>query len=82
MKKDKSIYYSNKIQGYEKINISTSSFYGTLYKDFGLAKKYNNQVLFAVMKSTTFSSLIPKYQDYEVEYCNEIFFIKSKELYL
>ena len=78
MKKFKSIYYSNKIQGYEKINISTSSFYGTLYKVFGLAKKYNDQVLFAVIKSTTSSSLIPKYQDYEVEYCNEIFFIKSK----
>ncbi len=69
MKKDKSIYYSNKIQGYEKINISTSSFMKhSLYKVFGLAKKYNNQVLFAVIKSTTFSSLIPKYQDYEVEY--------------
>ena len=82
MKKFKSIYYSNKIQGYEKIDISTSSFYGTLYKVFGLAKKYNDQVLFEITKSTTFSKLIPKYQDYEVEYCNEIFFIKSKELYL
>ena len=77
MKKFKSIYYSNKIQGYEKIDISTSSFYGTLYKVFGLAKKYNDQVLFAVIKSTTSSSLIPKYQDYEVEYCNQILFIKS-----
>ena len=77
MKKDKSIYYSNKIQGYEKINISTSSFYEALYKFFGLAKKYNDQVLFAVIKSTTSSSLIPKYQDYEVEYCNQILFIKS-----
>ncbi len=40
----------------------------SLYKVFGLAKKYNNQVLFAVIKSTTFSLLIPKYQDYEVKY--------------
>ena len=60
MKKFKSIYYSNKIQGYEK----WISFYGTLYRVFGLAKKYNDQVLFAVIKSTTSSSLIPKYQDY------------------
>ena len=71
--------YSNKIQGYEKIDISTSSFYGTLYKVFGLAKKYDDQVLFAVIKSTTFSSLIPKYQDYEVEYCNKIFFNQKEK---
>lgn len=77
MNKFKSIYYSNKLQGYEKINISTSSFYGKLYKVFGLAKKYNNQVLFAVIKSTTYSSLIPKFEDYKVKSCDVILFIKS-----
>ncbi len=75
MKKFKSIYYSNKIKCYEKI-FQHHHFMEHYIKFLDQQKKYNDTVLFAIIISTTFSSLTPKYQDYEVEYCNQIFFIK------
>ena len=74
MAKFKKVIYLNSGVTYENIDYKIPQNSAIIKRMFGLAKKVDNQVFFIIIKSETYSQLVPKYNTFKREKCTRFLF--------
>ena len=73
----KTTFYSIKPQMYEKVDLREKYNVGYTKRLFGIIKKVNNNVIFALIKGDTSGKLYPKYTTIRVQKCKKVVFKKD-----
>ncbi len=73
----KTTFYSIKPQMYEKVDLTEKYNVGFTKRLFGIIKKVNNNVIFALIKGDSFGRLYPKYSSIRVQKCKKVLFTKD-----